>query len=633
MKTNKYGFYFETQGRSGDEGPIDPAQQYFEGSHADHAVVRETGQNTLDNPRTDAEGPIRMVFELATMNTKDIPGIEGLRKHLDAVAEQTEHQQGHDRMVKAAALSKEETIPVLRISDYNTTGLTGNESLASKGSPISRLTRGKGGSSDDERGGSFGIGSAVGPMASDLCTVIYTSIPEDTRDSVMAGYTRLATHSLNDVSYRAEGYFTKLDCQDDFKYQRPAPKIEPFSERTEPGTDIYILGYRMTEKDPQLERVRDAMIDNFMAAIKEGHLVVEGIAQGNHWTLDADTLPKFAKNLPEANAFYQALQDPNPAETTITNVGNVRLYINIDDSLEKKLHTVTMRAPLMKIDTFKHNSLSAKYAAVLVCDSTEGNKYLRQLEPPQHHEWDAARDPLNGKKVLRDLKTFVREALKERISTDIGDEVTIDGLSRFLPTESMPVDTAGDPSVPALKLNEEDNTESSSVSGSSTQQNPTVIVPRKKVRVNINHAAQGDGEERTKQGKSQGGSNKNRGKEVGFPGQGQEGEGKSRIPSPTLFFRSWCEQNNNRNSSVMVLAIKAEKDVTGDLELMALGTGGEPEEGYNLPILRAAQHLYGKSVEIEFTGNTLKNLTLEGGRMTRIEIHMPAGERYRLGVA
>ena len=71
MKIDNYGFYFEKQGRSGEEGPIDPAQQYFEGSHADHAVVRETGQNTLDNLGTNSHGPIRMEFELATMQTND----------------------------------------------------------------------------------------------------------------------------------------------------------------------------------------------------------------------------------------------------------------------------------------------------------------------------------------------------------------------------------------------------------------------------------------------------------------------------------------------------------------------------------------------------------------------------------
>lgn len=635
MKNKEYGYYFEKQGLSGNEGPIDPAQQYFEGSHADHAVVRETAQNTLDNPGTNVHGPIRMVFELSAMNTNDIPGIEGLREHLDAVAEQTQNQQGHERMFNAAVLAKKETISVLRISDYNTTGLTGSESLAEKGSPISRLTRGKGGSSDDERGGSFGIGSAVGPMASDLSTVLYVSVPEDSNQSVMAGYTRLATHTLNNVSYRAEGYFTRLGCESDFEYQRPAPEIGPFSRRETPGTDIYILGYRMAEKDNKLEGVRNAMIENFMVAIKENRLVVEGIAPGSHWALDAESLPTFTKLCPESHAFYQALQDTSPAEKVINNIGKVKLFINIDDSLDKKLHTVTMRAPLMKIDTFKHNSISAKYAAVLICDSAEGNKYLRQLEPPQHHEWDAAREPKNGAKVIRDLKAFVRESLRNRVATEVGDEIKIEGLARFLPTKHVSPNSSGDPAAPTSEPTEEySEIESSTVTGGFSVQQPTINQPRKKVSVKVLTPAVATRKKETQQDKSKASDEKPRGQRQNpqRKGENSNSKGALHIDGGDLSFRSWRAQSESNDYSVMALAITAKKSEVGDLELLALGAGGNPEQDYQLPILRAVIHLSDGKHDIEVSGNILKNLTLEGGEVTRVDIFMPAGERYRLGV-
>lgn len=633
MSNEDYGFFFEKQGLSGYEGPIDPSQQYFEGSHADHAVVRETGQNTLDNPGKYANGRIRMEFELATMATNEIPGIENLRIHLDAVADQTKGQEGHERMVRAATLAKEETISVLRISDFNTTGLTGSESVDSIDSPLSRLTRGKGGSTDDERGGSFGIGSAVGPMASDLCTVIYTSLPEGSKNTVLAGYTRLATHTVNDVAYRPEGYFTDLNRDDEFSYKRPAPKIGPFSERTVPGTDIYILGYRMVDKDPELERVREAMIDNFMVAIARGNLVIEGIAKGNHWTLDGETLAGFCKGRLEAQAFYDALQDAAPATSELRNVGKVKLYINIDDRLERKLHTITMRAPLMKIDTFKHNSVSAKYAAVLICDSPEGNKYLRKLEPPQHHVWDAARDPLSGNQVVRELKTFVREALRERVGSQIGDEVKIEGLSRFLPTDNSDIATTGQSAVPSSELETDGSEkESSTVTGGEVTQEPAVVPPGKKVRVKVRRQASGGGDEEIEQGKQRGGVRKRKGKGTGLPGSGTEGDGDSRIRGRELNFRSWNTQSDIEETSLLTLSIAAKEDEEGDLELVGLGPGGNPEVGYELPISRVVQHASGLTKEIKFSGNTLKNLALKGGQKTRIDVYLPAGERFRVGV-
>lgn len=629
MNIEGFGFYFEEQGRSGEEGPIDPSQQYFEGSHAGDAVVRETGQNTLDNRGTKAKGPIRMVFELASMLTEEIPGIERLRDHLDAVASQTCGQQGHERMVQAAELAKQVEIPVLRISDYNTTGLTGNESLSCSSSPLSRLTRGKGGSEDDERGGSFGIGSAVGPMASYLSTVIYTSLPEDSDQSVMTGYTRLATHKLDGVSYRAEGYFTLLDAVD-FSYPRPAPVVGPFPERTEPGTDIYILGYRMAEGDPKLERLRGAVIDNFMAAIDRGRLVVEGYAGGNHWTLDAEQLEGFAKSRPESYAFYLALKDQNPAEADLPHVGKVRLHVNLDDRLEKKLHTITMRAPLMKIDTFMHNSISAKYAAVLICE--EGNKYLRTLEPPQHHMWDAARDPQSGGIVVRSLKEFVREALRERVSEEIGDTVEIDGLARFLPTESVEEGKSGEPAMPSSELDAGGTTdESSSVTGDPSTVESSVQKPNKKVQVQVRRpAVSGLNDVDIEQGRNRGGPTERKRNGGPLKGTGRDGDGASRIQGRDLRFRSWSAPTHDAESAVIAIVITAENDESGDLELVALGPGGEPENGFDLGISKVVLHRPAGEECVSFSGNVLKNITLTQGEKTRIDIHVPVGERYRL---
>lgn len=632
MNIDGYGFHFEEQGRSGEEGPIDPSQQYFEGSHASDAVVRETGQNTLDNPGTDCQGPIRMEFELASMLTDDIPGIEQLRGHLDAVASQTRGQQGNERMVRAAQLAREREIQVLRISDYNTTGLTGSESLSSRDSPLSRLTRGKGGSSDDERGGSFGIGSAVGPMASQLSTVLYTSLPEDGKESVLAGYTRLATHELEGVSFRAEGYLTLLEA-DDFAYLRPAPSIGPFSKRDEVGTDMYILGYRMAEQDPRLERVREALVDNFMAAIDRGNLVVEGKADGIKWKLDADTLEDYSKNRPESHAFYLALKDSNPAEKDLPYVGKVRLYVNIDDRLEKKLHTITMRKPLMKIDTFRHNSISAKYAAVLMCEEQKGNVYLRKLEPPQHHLWDAARDPDHGAAVVRSLKEFVRDALRERVSRELGDLVEIDGLARFLPTDSILEGKSGDPASPTSNPSSRGSTEeSSSVTGDPSSSEPQVRKPSKKVQVKVRKPAVSDdsGDEEGEKGRDRGGNN-NRQREGGaFSSSSSDGDGTSRIRGRELRFRSWSAISSAADTAVIAVAVTANNDESGDLELVALGPGGEPESGFELGITRAV--LYGPSgkEDISVSGNRLKNITLRQGQTTRIDIHIPAGERYRL---
>jgi hypothetical protein len=85
----------------------------------------------------------------------------------------------------------------------------------------------------------------------------------------------------------------------------------------------------------------------------------------------------------------------------------------------------------------------------------------------------------------------------------------------------------------------------------------------------------------------------------------------------------------DETTAVISLAITAAKDESGDLQLVALGPGGDPEKDYMLSISRVV--LIDSGSDINFSGNTLKNLSLEKGRMTRIDVHVPAGERYRLG--
>jgi hypothetical protein len=268
----QYEFYFELAGRSATQGAIAPAEQFFEGSIAETSLARETGQNSID--ARSGLGPVSMRFELTDLVTSEIPGIVNLRQHIEWVEKETRGSQGHARMLTALETVRKPTIPVLRISDSGTTGLTGSESRNENNSSLSALTRGAGISANDgTRGGSFGIGSAVGPMSSSMCTVLYASLPENRSDVVFAGHSRLASHRDSQGEWRqGDGFFTDTGNEEDFSYLRNPSQIGSFSARTEPGTDVYILGYRNAEDDPQLEHIKNAFLSHFLVAIHRGQL-------------------------------------------------------------------------------------------------------------------------------------------------------------------------------------------------------------------------------------------------------------------------------------------------------------------------------------------------------------------------
>jgi hypothetical protein len=626
-----FGFYFEQAGLAAAQGAIAPAEQYFEGSRAEVSVVRETGQNSLD--AVDGDGPVRMELELGAMATNFIPGIPELREHLAQVEEATRGTQGHDRMEAALKFAREETASVLRISDFGTKGLEGSESLNSPTSPLSALTRGAGISANDgTRGGSFGIGSAVGPMASNLCTVFYTSMPRGESEMVFAGYSRLASHKDSEGIVRVgDGFYTDLNLRKDFRYLRNPGPFGPFKPRTQPGTDIFIVGYRKAADDPQLHNIRDAFIDNFMMAIHKGHLEVNGKGVAEEWCLDAHTLEDHASARADSKAFYRAILDPDPVVKTSPRFGGLSLYINVDPSLMKTLHTITMRRPLMKIDTLKHTSIPAKYAAVLVCADQKGNTLLRELEPPQHDAWDAGR-ARGGKAAVKELKDFVRQALRERVRDRVGEIVEIKGLARFLPSDDFTVQGEGAHTRPAI--GEGSREESATVQGDPNSSSQPKPQSRKKVPVTMQRPGRNTstgGAPATKD-KDAGGSDTRGSGGGSLPGNGEPGKGRSRISADQVRFRSWSTPSSTQGRTMLQVALTAQTDIEGDLELITLGADGTPEPDYQLPIRSAHMIVDGACEAVTHSGNVLKAVKLSEGQTTRLEIELRAGRRYRLDV-
>lgn len=624
MTKSQYEFYFEMAGRSATQGAIAPAEQFFEGSIAETSLARETGQNSIDARR--GLGPVAMRFELADIATSDIPGIANLSQHIAWVEKETRGSQGHARMLTALETVGKPTVPVLRISDYGTTGLTGSESRNENNSSLSALTRGAGISANDgTRGGSFGIGSAVGPMSSSMCTVLYTSLPHNRQDVVFAGHSRLASHRDDQDDWRqGDGFFTDTSIGEDFSYLRNPGQIGSFSARTEPGTDVYILGYRNAEEDPQLEHIKNAFLSHFLVAIHRGQLEVEGVGRDSTWQLNSTTLEGFCNADSEITAFYRAICDPNPITTESDRFGRLALYVNVDDSLDKSLHTVTMRKPLIKIDTFKHTSIPAKYAAILECSDDIGNKFLRDLEPPQHDRWDPGRGQ-DGARALAELKSFVRSGLRARVDEQLGDTIEIRGLSRYLPAPSLIVSKDNEGSVPAGDDGE--SRESATVHGSASEPLSVALSARKAVNVHVQTPGTGTGVTPTERGKNRGGQGKRKSHGRGLPGAGTSGDGRARINSGDVRFRSWSDQN-----SVLHIVLTTNDDIQGDLELVALGQGGSVESDYTLPISDVVSIEPSALQPIAWSGNVLQGLALQANTPTHLRLTLNSGHRYRLDV-
>ncbi|MEA3549239.1 hypothetical protein [Pseudarthrobacter sp. C1] len=627
--TQEYDFYFEAAGRAGYQGPNDPSGEYFTNKDLEQSLTREIIQNSMD-AKSAHSSCVTVEFDLRAVATDEIPGIKTLRDSIAAALAASQDLQGRKYLAEALHSVESDVVPVLRIGDYGTKGLTGSESKDTPLTPLSTLTRSTGASSSEgSRGGSFGIGSAVGPLASKMRTVAYTSKPFDEDHIVFAAISKLASHRDNNNEWRqGTGYYTSL-LENDFKYLRNPAPFGHFPARSVDGTDLFIFDYREAGRDSGLADVKRAAVENFMVAIHRGALVVKGRTEGHEWILNSETLSGAIDAddhlVRSARPFYRALTESEPVVATLKTVGEVELYLFVDDTLEKKLGTQVMRKPLMKVDVLNH-TIHVPYAAIFICANDAGNSRLREIEPPTHDRWND-RGPRSDGAAVREIRKFIREELMRMIPQKLGKSASIKGLAKFLPIDLGAEEgkgiggTRSSDRVPSEKESPRRLGRPEKLDHLDWRDQGAVSVP-----VSQYGAADGDSETEGRRGNKAGSASSGDGDRKDTDSGGVLGDGRSRILPRTIKFRSFAEHTDGQ-STVVVTALE---DVNGDLELSAYGAGNA--DVYDVPIEKVMMRTASGMHELDVQGSTIRGLKLDRNQKINLQVTFGHGGRYRLGV-
>src|SRR5690606_19544084 len=127
-------------------------------------------QNSLD-ARSNPDKPVYIEFSVFNLPAEKFPGrkeyIEVLKK---CIKEAKEGSETKKEMEKALQTIKSDEIHFMKISDYNTTGLSGSDQL--RNSNWHRLIKVVGDSDKEETsGGAFGIGKHAPFVCSNLKVV------------------------------------------------------------------------------------------------------------------------------------------------------------------------------------------------------------------------------------------------------------------------------------------------------------------------------------------------------------------------------------------------------------------------------------------------------------------------------
>lgn len=452
MNVAKFKWHFPSTDGGDEDGINNSGLQTFQGNH-ETAIARECIQNSLDAVK-DTKLPVEVQMQFFEMNTSDIPGVEELREDIKAARKSNANAIGAEPFFSDAVKAiSEAKISVLRIGDYNTTGLIGGDS--DKSGSWYGLARSNGFSqkSGSESGGSFGIGKNAPFVASGIRTVFYSTLNEK-GEHIFQGKSCLASFEKDDDIKRGTGQYGQ-EANRGVASIRNKNDIPELFRRTETGTDIFVMGYQHPSKQRKDLLIR-AVLDNFFVAIYHSKLVVKIF--DSDWLMEdinAETLNDYMTNYfkdedNEENAtwaYYQAIIDATQHfEDNVKPFGKVELFVKT--GLGNKT-VLGMRKPLMKIHTFKKfKSAYDDFAGVCIVLDDKGNGLLKNIEPPAHNEWNpdfCRTDSCAKKEDFTALTKWIHNNIKSMYDDSNKNPEEIDDLAKYLPYDEADSNFSSEP--------------------------------------------------------------------------------------------------------------------------------------------------------------------------------------------
>lgn len=417
---------------------------------------REIIQNSIDARFSDEE-PVTVEFKLFKINPNDIPDIGGYKTAIRRCMEywkdsQPKFYQEYNKILNYLNCPK---IECLRISDFNTTGLTGISRVNDgQNNNFLALTRSTGVSdkSNDNAGGSKGVGKNAAFLLSKLSMIFYSTITKDNEKGsvgvadLISGYCDDDVENPNRDYTQGKGYYTRNEINDPLA-DLCSMDCEFVRRPEQYGTDIFILGLNK-ENDWSIE-ILNSVLESFMVSIFKNNLIIKisNIEIKKDTLLDVINNQTFVnyKKKPYLLSQYKILSNDMDNVKTFdidTPYGKADLYVMVLSEDDKWIAThkcSIIRYPYMKIFDYPL-AKNFNVSALLIIGEDQLGKKLRNIENPQHNSWEPKRLPKPERDemaiIISDIKSQIDKYVLECFKTD--DINTIDpyGAGEFLPDVS-----------------------------------------------------------------------------------------------------------------------------------------------------------------------------------------------------
>lgn len=455
MNKNAIGWSFPPTNGGVASGVNDPGIAHFTGEPMD-SLARELIQNSLD-ARDSAEIPVHVSFEVRDIDLDQIGRDELSRAISSCIEELTEEEQHKDLQILLEVQSclEEKSVPCLRVSDRNTTGLKGQTWKALvKSQGVSRKYGIEG------AGGSHGIGKYAPFVVSRLRTVFYWTCFEEAGVSYekFQGKSVLISHE-NEDGKETQGvgfYGVKNDCLELTESIPNEFRVYDTDSNPVPGTNVTVIGYR--EANDWRSKIARSVITSFFFAISSNRLtaIIEPGDDDDLFELEESTLEDWFRylegignkesndsevcSLEDAHHFWTLSKDDPTSELQDPDLGHCKLWVKTEEGLPSMVGLVRGTGMLIttKQDKLLRFPRFQDFIALCVFEDSHGNELLRQMENPRHDQFEPNRlqdeEQIRGRKALRRITDWIRDEVRKRAGPPEGGKMEVlSELATYLP--------------------------------------------------------------------------------------------------------------------------------------------------------------------------------------------------------
>lgn len=429
---------FPGNGSGQVKGIEDPAIVNFNGNKL-KALAREICQNSLDAIR-EGETETKVEFIKYEIKSTEIPGYEEYREIIEKSrvywkkANSEKSDSFLDNLSNIISLEKSY---VLRISDFNTTGLLGPYDKINCFTIWNSLTKVDGGATKNgDKGGSHGIGKNAPFSNSDYRMVFYRTLNADNERAAqgISRWISFPQDSNNPIATMTTGIGYYGNNKDNGPIKE-ITELENICKRNEIGTDVFVYGLNISQSDDWANEMCVEVLDNFLVAIYRNQLSVKiGKKVLNKSNLD-NFMKALKSQLKHSYSNYLVLTEKSTElKKSFHGMGTLKLKILIDPNLKLNKKILITRKSGMKLFNLGNISSAISFSGILELEGEELNKYFREMETAAHDSWKPKLHPKYKEALayFTELKDWIRDSVLKLGENTSDEEIEIEGLGNVL---------------------------------------------------------------------------------------------------------------------------------------------------------------------------------------------------------